>query len=158
MSSEVRVYQTSTIHPVLVANSLKKNKFSHKKKSPGRDGQIEKGREDVGAHQGADTLAAFVRKSSRESGGISMSSFLARNKAQASQICEGDKYPTIVAVLTAISMCISSMRPTTACSVVKDASTVTATNSSLTPTASRVSGGISMLSRAQQVSFSPSSC
>jgi hypothetical protein len=87
MSSEVRVYQTSTIHPVLVANSLKKNKFSHKKKSPGRDGQIEKGREDVGAHQGADTLAAFVRKSSRESGGISMSSFLARNKEQASQIC-----------------------------------------------------------------------
>jgi len=87
-----------------------------------------------------------------------MSSFLARNKAQASQICEGDKYPTIGAVLTAISMCISSMRPTTACSVVKDSSTVTATNSSLTPTASRVSGGISMLCRAQQVSFSPSSC
>jgi hypothetical protein len=28
----------------------------------------------------------------------------------------------------------------------------------LTPTASRVSGDISMLSRAQQVSFSPSSC
>ena len=75
-----------------------------------------------------------------------MSSFLARNKAQASQICEGDKYPTIGAVLTAISMCISSMRPTTACSVVKDASTVTTTNSSLTPTASRVSGGISMSS------------
>jgi hypothetical protein len=124
-------------------------KFSSKNKSPGRDGQIEKGREDVGAHQGADTLAAFVRKSSRESGGISMSSFLARNKAQASQICEGDKYPTIGAVLTAISMCISSMRPTTVCSVVKDASTVTATNSSLTPTASRVSGGISMLSHAQ---------
>ena len=48
-----------------------------------------------------------------------MSSFLARNKAQASQICEGDKYPTIGAVLTAISMCISSMRPTTVCSVVK---------------------------------------
>ena len=47
-----------------------------------------------------------------------MSSFLARNKAQASQICDGDKYPTIGAVLTAISMCISSMRPTTACSVV----------------------------------------
>jgi hypothetical protein len=35
-----------------------------------------------------------------------MSSFLARNKAQASQICEGDTYPTIGAVLTAISMCI----------------------------------------------------
>ncbi len=69
-----------------------------------------------------------------------MSSFLARNKAPVSQICEGDTYPTIGAVLTAIRMCISSMRPTTACSVVKDASTVTATNSSLTPTASRVSG------------------
>jgi hypothetical protein len=38
------------------------------------------------------------------------------------------------------SICISSMRPTTACSVVKDASTVTATNRSLTPTVSRVSG------------------
>ena len=33
--------------------------------------------------------------------------------AQASQICEGDKYPTIGAALTALSMCISSMRPTT---------------------------------------------
>ena len=32
---------------------------------------------------------------------------------QASQICEGDKYPTIGAALTALSMCISSMRPTT---------------------------------------------
>ena len=42
-----------------------------------------------------------------------MSSFLARNKAQASQTCEGDKYPTIGAALTAVSMCISSMRPTT---------------------------------------------
>jgi hypothetical protein len=42
-----------------------------------------------------------------------MSSFLARNKAQTSQICEGDKYPTIGAALTAVSMCISSMRPTT---------------------------------------------
>ena len=70
-----------------------------------------------------------------------MSSFLARNKASVSQICEGDTYPTIGAVLTAISMCISSMRPTTVCSVVKDSSTVTATNRSLTPTASRVSGG-----------------
>ena len=29
--------------------------------------------------------------------------------AQASQICEGDKYPTIGAALTALSMCISSM-------------------------------------------------
>jgi hypothetical protein len=77
-----------------------------------------KGREDVGAHQGSHTLAAFVRKSSRESGGISMSSFLARNKAQASQICEGDTYLTIGDVLTAIRMCISSMRPTTSCSVV----------------------------------------
>jgi len=157
---------------------------------------------------------------------------------QASQICEGDKYPTIGAALTALSMCISSMRPATditlasqasisdgllepcvraaraailrdlqerwieqiddnvrrilcigamldprfktikeaapeftesmldmdsvfefelmarwvpqepeaACSVVKDASTPTATNSSLIPTASRVSGGISMCS------------
>eukprot|EP00001_Collodictyon_triciliatum_P172196 30542_2 len=51
-------------------------------------------REDVDSNQGADTLAAFVRKSSRVSGGISMSSFLACNKAQVSQICEGDKYPT----------------------------------------------------------------
>ena len=42
-----------------------------------------------------------------------MSSFFARNKAQVSQICEGDKYPTIGAALTAVSMCISSMRPTT---------------------------------------------
>ena len=33
--------------------------------------------------------------------------------AQASQLCEGDKYPTIGAALTALSMCISSMRPTT---------------------------------------------
>jgi hypothetical protein len=56
-----------------------------------------------------------------------MSIFLARNKAQSSKICEGDKYPTIGAVLTVLSICISSMRPTTACSVVKDASTVTAT-------------------------------
>ncbi len=87
-----------------------------------------------------------------------MSRFLARNKAQASQICEGDTYPTIGPVLTAMSMCISSMSPVTVCSVVKDESTVTTTNSSLTPTASRVSGGISMLSRAEQVSFSPSSC
>ena len=53
-------------------------------------GKSKKGREDVGAHQGADTLAAFVRKSSKISGDISMSSFLVRNKAQASQICEGD--------------------------------------------------------------------
>ncbi len=87
-----------------------------------------------------------------------MSSFFARNKTQTSQICEGDKYPTIGAVLTTLSMCISSMRPTTACSVVKDASTVTATNRSLTQTASRVSGDISMISREKQVSFSPSSC
>jgi hypothetical protein len=55
-----------------------------------------------------------------------MSTFLASNKAQSSQICEGDKYPTIGVVLTALSICISSMRPTTACSVVKDSSTVTA--------------------------------
>ncbi len=70
-----------------------------------------------------------------------MSIFLARNKTQSSQICEGDKYPTIGAVLTALSICISSMRPTSVCSVVKDVSTVTATNTSLTPTDSRVSGG-----------------
>ncbi len=38
------------------------------------------------------------------------------------------------------------------------ATTRTATNRSLTPTASRVSGVFSILSRAQQVSFSPSSC
>ncbi len=31
----------------------------------------------------------------------------------ASQICEGDKYPTIGDALTTVSMCISSMRPTT---------------------------------------------
>ena len=103
-----------------------------------------KDREDVGSHQGADTLAAFVRISSRVSGGISMSSFLARNNAQTSQICEGDTYPTIGVVLTVVSMCISSMRPTTVCSVVKDALTVTATNSSLTSTVSRASGGIVM--------------
>ncbi len=59
-----------------------------------------------------------------------MSSFLAHNKVQESHIFEGDKYPTIGAALTALSMCISSMRPTTACSVVKDVSTVTTTNSS----------------------------
>ncbi len=52
-------------------------KISLKKKITGRDGQIEKDREDVGTHQGADTLSALVRKSSRESGDISMSSFLA---------------------------------------------------------------------------------
>jgi hypothetical protein len=65
---------------------------------------------------------------------------------------------SILPLVLSSPICISSMRPTTACSVVKDASTVTATNSLLTPTTSRVSGGISMLSRAQQVSFSPSSC
>ncbi len=56
------------------------------------------------------------------------------NKDQESQICEGNKYPTIGVVFTAISMCISSMCPTTTCSVVKDVSTVTTTNNSLTPT------------------------
>jgi hypothetical protein len=137
---------------------LKKTNFPPQKKALGRDGQIEKGREDVGAHEGGDTLTVFVRKSSRESGVISMSIFLARNKEQSSQICEGDKYPTIGVVLTALSICISSMCPTTACSVVKDASTVTATKNSLTPTVSRVPGDISMLSRVHQVSFSPSSC
>ena len=44
-----------------------------------------------------------------------MSSFFARNKAQASQICEGDKYPTIGAALTALCLfcckrCIDSNR------------------------------------------------
>ena len=42
-----------------------------------------------------------------------MSSLFACNKAQVSQICEGDKYPTIGADLTVVSMCISSIRPTT---------------------------------------------
>jgi hypothetical protein len=39
-----------------------------------------------------------------------MSSFLARNKAQSSQICEGDTYPTIGTVLTTIRIkrCIDS--------------------------------------------------
>jgi hypothetical protein len=100
----------------LVAKSIFEEKKFPRKKNLLRDGQIEKGKEDVGAHQGTVTLAAFVRKSSRESGVISMSIFLTRNKTQASQICEGDTYPTIGAVLTAMSMCISSMRPTTACS------------------------------------------
>ncbi len=84
MSSEVGDIDDS---PGIGREFLKKTNFPPKKNHLGRDGQIEKGREDVGAHQGADTLAAFVRKSSRDSGGISMSSFLARNKAQASQIC-----------------------------------------------------------------------
>jgi hypothetical protein len=105
---------------------LKKNKFPHKKKSPGRDGHIEKGREDVGSHHGPDTLVVFVRKSSRESAGISMSSFLKCNKTQMSQNCEEDKYPTIVDVLNTISMCISSMCPTTVCSVGKGRITVMA--------------------------------
>ncbi len=51
---------------------LKKTNVPHKKKSPGREGYIEKGREDVDTHQGTDTLVAIVRKSSRESGVISM--------------------------------------------------------------------------------------
>ena len=42
-----------------------------------------------------------------------MSSFLVCNKTQTSQFCEGDKYPTIGAALTALSICISSMCPTT---------------------------------------------
>jgi hypothetical protein len=66
-----------------------KKKIFPQKKTPGRDENIEKGREDVGTHQGVDTLVVFVRKSSRESGDISMSSFLSHNKAQTSQICEG---------------------------------------------------------------------
>ena len=75
-----------------------------------------------------------------------MSSFLARNKAQVSQIREGDTYPTIGVVLTELSMCISSMCPTTACSVVKNISTVTTTNSSLTPTLQEYLRDISMSS------------
>jgi hypothetical protein len=71
----------------IVTNSWKK-KFPHKKKSPGRDGHIEKGRQDVDTHQGADTLPVSI----------------------------------------------------------------------VAPTVSRVSGGISMLSLAQPVNFSPSSC
>jgi hypothetical protein len=106
---------------------LEKKNSPTKKKSPGRDGEIEKDREDVDSHQGTETLVVFVRKSSRESGIISMSSFLVCNKAQVSQIYEGDKYLTIGVVLTVITMCISSMRPTTVCSV-------TRTNNSLTPT------------------------
>ncbi len=47
-----------------------------------------------------------------------MSTFLVCDKEQVSQICEGDKYPTIGADLTVISSCISSMCPTTVCSVV----------------------------------------
>ena len=41
---------------------------------------------------------------------------------QVSQICEGDKYPTIGAVLTALSMCFSSMRPTTDITLASQAS------------------------------------
>jgi hypothetical protein len=77
-----------------IGREFEKNKFS--KTNHLRDGQIERGREEVGSYQGEDTPAAFVRKSSRESGVISMSSFLALNKSQSSQICGGDKYPTIV--------------------------------------------------------------
>jgi hypothetical protein len=91
--------------PVLV---VKKTNFARKKNHLW-DGQIEKGREDAGSHQAVDTPVAFVRKSSRESGVISMSSFLVRNKVQSSQIREGDKYPTIGVVLTTFSICISSM-------------------------------------------------
>jgi hypothetical protein len=61
MSSEVRAYETSTIHPVLVA-ILKKKTFS-KKSFPHEDGQEEQGRGGVGANQGPDTLVAFVRNS-----------------------------------------------------------------------------------------------
>ena len=61
MSSEVRVYETSTIHPVLVANSQKKNIFQ--KILSIEDGQTEQGREGVGANQGPDTLVVFVKNS-----------------------------------------------------------------------------------------------
>jgi hypothetical protein len=72
MSFEVRVYQTSMIHRYW-SRILEKKQIFPEKKNHLRDGQIEKGREDVGSHQGAVTLAAFVRKPSRESGVISMS-------------------------------------------------------------------------------------
>ena len=69
--------------------------------------QIKKGREDVGSHQGEDTLPAFVRKSSRVSGDISMSIFLTRNKAQASQICDGDIGDTLVCgVCVCVCVCV----------------------------------------------------
>ena len=42
-----------------------------------------------------------------------MSRFLSHNKTHVSQICEGDKYPTIGATLTTVSKCISSVCPTT---------------------------------------------
>jgi len=38
-----------------------------------------------------------------------MSIFLVHNKTQVSQICGGDKYPTIGAGLTELSVCISSL-------------------------------------------------
>ena len=40
----------------------------------------------------------------------------------------GEQVSILRAVLTTLSMCISSIRPTTVCSVVKDTSTVTSTN------------------------------
>jgi hypothetical protein len=61
MSSEVRVYETSAIHPVLVANSPFEKKFSTEINLLTEDGQEEQGREGVGATQGPDTLVAFVR-------------------------------------------------------------------------------------------------
>jgi hypothetical protein len=59
MSSEVRVYETSAIHPVLVANSPFEKKFSTEINLLTEDGQEEQGREGVGATQGPDTLVAF---------------------------------------------------------------------------------------------------
>ena len=90
---------------------FKTKSFSHKNHLPEQYGQIAPGRDDVGPHQGPDTLDAFVRNSSRVSGGISVSSVY--NKAQTSQICERDKYPTVGVALSELSMCTSSMCPTT---------------------------------------------
>ena len=63
MSSEVRVYETSAIHPVLVANSPFEKKISTEINLLTEDGQEEQGREGVGANQGPDTLAVFAMNS-----------------------------------------------------------------------------------------------
>ena len=65
----MRVSQTSTIPPVLVANEKKSlaptgalwNKSGSSK--DGQKGRSEKDREDVGTNQRPDTLVAFVRNS-----------------------------------------------------------------------------------------------
>jgi hypothetical protein len=75
---------------VLSINNKQKMVFptqkSTKKIQPGRDGQIEKGREDVVTHQEVDTLVVFVRKSSRVSGAISISNFLTRQGTEFSRV------------------------------------------------------------------------